>query len=450
MKLGKGVGKFIVKAAKEAGEEAAEQGVKQVIKQSPKHIKKMAHMAVDEAGNVTKKAIKTVSENKEAWGKAKETIKDTTKKMWENKKNAWNEDFKRIQEMYNNKEFDLEEAREYIKGFYYKELSPEKEDELVKTLEANRKKHNKNKGRTSRRQQNANSGHQQTGQINMEDFKTANEMEVDTNNNFNADDFDTGNQGSGGTLDFDTDDEAFSFIDEEDFKYRRTKGQIDRVQNKKTGEVHRVIRDDNGNVVALENGNQQTAGKNKRDKFAAKDRELRGQYVDSLEDADWDKAYKDAGEYGFKNQESVLHDRKVQNAKKIKELDEEIEATRNYKDRATKKKRKELEEQKNELELQLQEAQRAADQVQFQLDTAKEQLREAQDQVLRLQGQEKQHEILLQAIMEAEESARRERDALNTRDQSVNQEEIDAMAELSQQYRNVSNLLLTSDYYNSK
>ena len=350
MKLGKGVGKFIVKAAKEAGEEAAEQGVKQVIKQSPKHIKKMAHMAVDEAGNATKKAIKTVSENKEAWGKAKETIKDATKNMWENKRKGWDEDFKRIQEMYNNKEFDLDEAREYIKGFYYKELSPEKEDELVKTLEANRKKHNKNKGRTSRRQQNANSGHQQTGQINMEDFKTANEMEVDTNNNFNADDFDTGNQGSGGTLDFDTDDEAFSFIDEEDFKYRRTKGQIDRVQNKKTGEVHRVIRDDNGNVVALENGNQQTAGKNKRDKFAAKDRELRGQYVDSLEDADWDKAYKDAGEYGFKNQESVLHDRKVQNAKKIKELDEEIEATRNYKDRATKKKRSELEDKKKDLQ----------------------------------------------------------------------------------------------------
>ena len=350
MKLGKGVGKFIVKAAKEAGEEAAEQGVKQIIKQSPKHVKKMAHMAVDEAGNVTKKAIKTISENKEAWGKAKETIKDTTKKMWENKKNTWNEDFKRIQEMYNNKEFDLDEAREYIKGFYYKDLSPEKEEELVKTLESNRKKFNKQKNKQSRRQQNANSGHQQTGQIDMEDFKTANEMEVDTNNNFNADDFDTGNQGSGGTLDFDTDDEAFSFIEEEDFKYRRTKGQIDRVQNKNTGEVHRVIRDDNGKVIALENGDQQTVGKNKLNKFEAKDKELRGQYVDSLEDADWDKAYKDAGEYGFRNQEAVLHDRKVQNAKKIKELDKEIEATHNYKDKATKKKRKELEEKKAKLQ----------------------------------------------------------------------------------------------------
>ena len=355
MKLGKGVGKFIVKAAKEAGEEAVEQGAKSIIKNSPKHVKKMAHMAVDEAGNATKKAIKTVSENPEAWGKAKETIKDTTKKMWDNKKNAWNEDFKKIQEMYNNKEFDLEEAREYIKGFYYKDLSPEKEEELVKTLESNRKKFNKQNNRQSRRQQNANSGHQQTGQINMEDFKTASEMEGNTGNNFDANDFDTGNsgpnsQGSGGTLDFDSDDEAFSFLSDDDFEYRRTKGQIDRVKNKNTGEVHKVIRDDNGKVIALENGNQQTVGKNKLNKFEAKDKELRGQYVDSLEDADWDKAFKDSKEYGFKDQETVLHDRKVQNAKKIKELDKEIEATHNYKDKATKKKRKELEEQKAKLQ----------------------------------------------------------------------------------------------------
>ena len=36
---------------------------------------------------------------------------------------------------------------------------------------------------------------------------------------------------------------------------------------------------------------------------------------------------------------------------------------------------------------------------------------------------------------------------MNTRNQSVSQEEIDAMAKISQQYRNVSNLLLTSNYY---
>lgn len=39
---------------------------------------------------------------------------------------------------------------------------------------------------------------------------------------------------------------------------------------------------------------------------------------------------------------------------------------------------------------------------------------------------------------------------LNTRNQSVTQEEIDAMAEISQRFRNVSNLLLSTDYYNDK
>lgn len=350
MKLGKGVGKFIVKAAKEAGEEAVEQGAKSIIKNSPKHVKKMAHFVSDEAGNTVKKAVKTLSENPEKWTKAKETIKDTTKKMWDNKKKDWQESFSTIQNMYNNKEIDMDEAREYIKSFYYKDMSPEKEEELMKTLESQRKKYNRQNNRQSRRQQNANSGNQQTGQINMEDFKTASEMEGNTGgNNFDANDFDTG-QGSGGTLDFDSDDEAFSFLSDDDFEYRRTKGQIDRVKNKNTGEVHKVIRDDNGKVIALENGNQQTVGKNKLNKFEAKDKELRGQYVDSLEDADWDKAFKDSKEYGFKDQETVLHDRKVQNAKKIKELDKEIEATHNYKDKATKKKRKELEEQKAKLQ----------------------------------------------------------------------------------------------------
>ena len=66
-------------------------------------------------------------------------------------------------------------------------------------------------------------------------------------------------------------------------------------------------------------------------------------------------------------------------------------------------------------EAELQEAQRQFDQVAFQMNTARDQLREAEDRVLRLQGQEKQHEILLGAILEAEASAKRERDALNER-----------------------------------
>jgi len=65
-----------------------------------------------------------------------------------------------------------------------------------------------------------------------------------------------------------------------------------------------------------------------------------------------------------------------------------------------------------------QEAQRQCDQVEYQMAAAKDQLREAEDQVLRLQGQEKQYEILLNALLEAEGSARREMDALKDRDRS--------------------------------
>ena len=66
----------------------------------------------------------------------------------------------------------------------------------------------------------------------------------------------------------------------------------------------------------------------------------------------------------------------------------------------------------------LQEAQRLCDQVEFQMAATRDQLREAEAQVLRLEGQEKQHEILVNAIVEAENSARREREALEERDRS--------------------------------
>ena len=79
---------------------------------------------------------------------------------------------------------------------------------------------------------------------------------------------------------------------------------------------------------------------------------------------------------------------------------------------------KELADKKLITEAELAEAQRLVDQVEFQLTAARDQLREAEDQVLRLQGREKQHEILLNAIVEAEESAKRERDALLARDRS--------------------------------
>ena len=78
-------------------------------------------------------------------------------------------------------------------------------------------------------------------------------------------------------------------------------------------------------------------------------------------------------------------------------------------------KEKDLQQKKLVAEAELTEAQRSLDQVEFQLTTASEQLREAEDQVLRLQGQEKQHEILLQAIEDAAAAAERECRSLDDR-----------------------------------
>ena len=64
------------------------------------------------------------------------------------------------------------------------------------------------------------------------------------------------------------------------------------------------------------------------------------------------------------------------------------------------------------------EAKRQYDQVEFQLSAARDQLREAEDQVLRLQGQEKQYQVMVDAITEAEQSARREQESLQARTQT--------------------------------
>ena len=82
---------------------------------------------------------------------------------------------------------------------------------------------------------------------------------------------------------------------------------------------------------------------------------------------------------------------------------------------------KELESKLQTCDEELREAQRSVDQVEFQLSAAKDQLREAEDQVLRLQGQEKQHEIMVQAIVDAMASARREKEALDTRENTDRQ-----------------------------
>ena len=79
---------------------------------------------------------------------------------------------------------------------------------------------------------------------------------------------------------------------------------------------------------------------------------------------------------------------------------------------------KELEQKKLVLETDLQEAQRAVDQVEFQMTAAADQLRDAEDRVLTLDGKVKQHEILLQAICDAKDSAQRELDSLEARNRS--------------------------------
>ena len=79
---------------------------------------------------------------------------------------------------------------------------------------------------------------------------------------------------------------------------------------------------------------------------------------------------------------------------------------------------KKLQQDKSVTEADLQEAQRLCDQVEFQMAAARDQLRQAEDRVLLLQGQEKQHEILVGAIAEAESSARREKETLEARDRS--------------------------------
>ena len=81
-------------------------------------------------------------------------------------------------------------------------------------------------------------------------------------------------------------------------------------------------------------------------------------------------------------------------------------------------KEKQLAEKLSGLEMELTEAKRAADQVQFQMDTAKEQLAESEKLVLTLEGREKQHEIWLQAVCDAQDAAQRELDALKKREQT--------------------------------
>ncbi|MBR3979514.1 MAG: chromosome segregation protein SMC [Oscillospiraceae bacterium] len=91
---------------------------------------------------------------------------------------------------------------------------------------------------------------------------------------------------------------------------------------------------------------------------------------------------------------------------------------------------KELLNKQQSCEQDLQEAQRALDQVDFQLTAARDQLRQAEDQVLRLQGQEKQHEIMVNAIVDAMTSARREKEVLDGRERNDTERYVSGQAKL--------------------
>ena len=82
------------------------------------------------------------------------------------------------------------------------------------------------------------------------------------------------------------------------------------------------------------------------------------------------------------------------------------------------KQEKDLQKKLQEQEKELQDAKAGVEQVEQQMAQAAEQLRTAEDQVLRLQGLEKQHEIMVEALRDAMSSAQREYDVLDNRSRS--------------------------------
>ncbi len=94
------------------------------------------------------------------------------------------------------------------------------------------------------------------------------------------------------------------------------------------------------------------------------------------------------------------------------------------------KQEQELSEKLQALETDFQEARRAADQVEFQLNTAREQLQEAEKQVLTQEGRVRQHEILLDAICQARQSADRELENLQKRQNADREQQAAARAQI--------------------
>ena len=79
------------------------------------------------------------------------------------------------------------------------------------------------------------------------------------------------------------------------------------------------------------------------------------------------------------------------------------------------KREQELTAARADREKEMKEARRSVDEVEYQLTAARDRLREAEDQVLLLQGQQKQYEILLNAIEEASQAAEREQQTIADR-----------------------------------
>ena len=100
----------------------------------------------------------------------------------------------------------------------------------------------------------------------------------------------------------------------------------------------------------------------------------------------------------------------------------------------------ELQKQKLTTEGELQEAQRQFDEVEFQLTAARDQLRQAEDQVLRMQGQERQYEILLNAVEEAAAGADREKETLEARLSSDRQRMASIQGELKSMARQIAEI----------
>jgi hypothetical protein len=246
-----------------------------------------------------------------------------------------------IQDLYDNGQIDDDKYQELIQQIQsnYTPRTEEQEQQLVNEFVDARMDELDDINKTKN----------QTG-IDMDQFKTAEEMNQEAGNNFNANDFSENTQNT--PIDFDTDDEAYSFIEREDFKYRRTKGNIDRIQDKKTGDTYRIVRsdDDPNNIVGIFDADGKRIEKELEDQFIADSFNERLDYLSGFGDREWDQAYNDAYNYGFTSQAEVLDSRKAQVADDLADVERRLENMKKAKGKSAKKQREALEKQKAKLQ----------------------------------------------------------------------------------------------------